>query len=206
LPLARRKPPRNRPAGSAKQAAVPVTAILATEQAPPAGALPLHWLLLTTWPVCSFADACQLLLWYSYRWLIERYHFVLKSGCGVEALQLRTAARLENAVAVAGLAAVQVLWLTYLAREQPQLPCTVAFSTTEWQTLVCVSSGAPLPPLQPPSLREAARLTAKLGGFLGRSGDGEPGPLTIWRGIARLTDMVAARTLFQHPPPVIGSG
>ncbi len=198
--------PRNRPAGTPTLAPLTVTALLVTEQAPPDGAVPLHWLLLTTWPVRSFPDACQLLLWYSYRWLIERYHFVVKSGCGVEALQLRTAGRLENAVAVAGLAALQVVWLTYLAREQPELPCTVAFSAAEWETLVCVSTATPLPPAQPPSLREAARLTAKLGGFLGRTGDGEPGPLTIWRGIARLCDLVAARTLFQPPPPVIRCG
>jgi hypothetical protein len=34
--------------------------------------------------------------WYSYRWLIERYHYTLKSGCGLEKLQLETARRQEN--------------------------------------------------------------------------------------------------------------
>lgn len=33
--------------------------------------------------------------WYCYRWLIERYHYVLKSGCGIEKLQLETVQRLE---------------------------------------------------------------------------------------------------------------
>ncbi|GCA73185.1 hypothetical protein MiYa_04744 [Microcystis aeruginosa NIES-2519] len=37
--------------------------------------------------------------WYSYRWLIERYHFVLKSGCGLEKLQLETGRRIEMALA-----------------------------------------------------------------------------------------------------------
>lgn len=189
--------PRNRPAGTPRQAPVPLTAVLVTEQDPPDGVTPLHWLLLTSWPVTTFVDACQVVYWYRCRWLIERYHFVLKSGCRVEALQLQTATRLEVAVAVYGLVALQVLWLTYLAREQPETPCTVAFSIVEWQTLMCVSTQTATPPATPPSLREAARRVAMLGGFLGRKGDGEPGPLTIWRGLARLADMVAARRLFQ---------
>lgn len=33
-------------------------------------------------------------------------------------------------------------------------------------------------------------MTAKLGGFLGRKTDGEPGPITRWRGLLRLDAMV----------------
>jgi hypothetical protein len=38
-------------------------------------------------------------------------------------------------------------------------------------------------------LRQAVRWIAKLGGFLGRKGDGEPGITAIWRGLQRLYDM-----------------
>ena len=40
-----------------------------------------------------------------------------------------------------------------------------------------------------PTLREAVRMIAALGGFLGRKGDGEPGTTTIWRGLQRLADI-----------------
>ncbi|MCA2598556.1 MAG: hypothetical protein IM520_13495, partial [Microcystis sp. M29BS1] len=33
--------------------------------------------------------------------------------------------------------------------------------------------------------REAVRMIASLGGFLGRKGDGEPGVKTIWLGLGR---------------------
>ncbi len=33
-------------------------------------------------------------------------------------------------------------------------------------------------------------MTAKLGGFLGRKTDGEPGTITLWRGLLRLEAMV----------------
>jgi hypothetical protein len=35
------------------------------------------------------------------------------------------------------------------------------------------------------------RLIARLGGFLGRKGDGEPGLKTIWLGMQRIMDFAA---------------
>lgn len=199
------QPPHNQRAGEYWTQPVPLTAIRVAESDAPAGAEPLQWLLLTTLTVPDLAAAAQCVFWYSLRWLIERYHYVLKSGCRVEDLQLSTAARLENALAVYALVAVQVLWLTYLAREQPALPCTVALSEAEWQMLHRLSQPRTPLPQTPPSLREAARAIAKLGGFLGRHHDGEPGPLSFWRGLARLRDLTAGWQL-AHAPPVTRSG
>ncbi len=200
------QPPHNRPPRTPRPAPVRLGAILATEEPPPPDGAPLSWLLLTSWPLVDSAAVYQSLFWYTQRWLIERYHAVLKVGCGVERLQLRTLAALQNALAVCALVAVQVLWLTDLARAQPDLPCSVAFSTAEWQTLVCVSTQTTTPPTTPPTLHAATHLTARLGGFLGRRGDGDPGPKTLWRGVQRLQDFVHARTLFDHPPPVTECG
>jgi hypothetical protein len=43
----------------------------------------------------------------------------------------------------------------------------------------------------PPTLREAIRRGAGLGGFLGRKCDGEPGSQTSWLGLLRLGDIAA---------------
>ena len=91
---------------------VTLTAILVTETESPEGVEPLSWLLLTSLPVETFAQAAQCVLWYRLRWLIERYHFVLKSGCQLEELQLETAERLEKALATYCLVAWRLLWLT----------------------------------------------------------------------------------------------
>ena len=40
-----------------------------------------------------------------------------------------------------------------------------------------------------PTVHQAIRWIAKLGGFLGRKSDGEPGLTTIWRGWQRLRDI-----------------
>ncbi len=37
----------------------------------------------------------------------------------------------------------------------------------------------------------AVRWIAQLGGFMARKGDGEPGPMTLWRGLHRLNDLTA---------------
>jgi len=61
------------------------------------------------------------------------------------------------------------------------------------------------PPSEPPSLRDAVRMIAKLGGFLGRKSDGEPGTTTLWRGLVRLDNIVigyrmARRRAARHDP------
>ena len=49
---------------------------------------PLEWILLTTVVVASSQMAATILRWYSYRWRVEEYHKILKSGCQVERYRL----------------------------------------------------------------------------------------------------------------------
>ena len=63
-----------------------------------------------------------------------------------------------------------------------------------------------IPPAKSPGLGEAMRMTASLGSFIGRKGDGEPGTKTIWIGLQRLEDIVlgwkvAISTFAPHPLP-----
>lgn len=168
---------------------VAVVVILAQEEAPPPGITPVRWLLFTTLAVNSFQEAVQCLKWYSYRWLVERYHFVLKSGCNLETLQLGDGQRIRRALATYSIVAWRLLWITYQAREDPAAPCTSVLEAHEWQSLYCTIHRTPTPPQIPPTLGEAVRWIAQLGGFLARTHDGEPGVKTIWRGLRRLTDI-----------------
>ena len=69
------------------------------ETYPPAGVAALEWLLLSTREIASVEQAHECLRWYCLRWRIEDWHRVLKSGCRVEALQHKTAVRLQRALA-----------------------------------------------------------------------------------------------------------
>jgi hypothetical protein len=178
--------------------------ILAEEEDAPADSRPLRWLLVTSLPIASLEDALCYIRWYSYRWLIERYHFILKSGCRFEHLQLENVGRLQRALATYLIVAWRLLWLTYAARRQPDQPCSVVFETHEWQALYCTLHRTAKPPETPPTLRQAVHWIARLGGFLDRRSDGEPGVKTLWLGFRRLSDIAATWQLAHtqsHPSP-----
>jgi hypothetical protein len=170
------------------------------EPDPPPGEEAVHWLLLTSLPVLTLAQAQQIVTWYTYRWLIERFHYVLKSGCQLEDRQLQTQPRLKRLLGVFNLVAWRLLWLTYQARQTPDASCRVALTEPEWQALYAHYHRTTRLPATPPTLHQATRWIAQLGGFLGRKSDGEPGVKVLWRGWMRLQDIVDAWQLF-HPPP-----
>jgi hypothetical protein len=171
-------------------------AVLAKEVHAPDKVEAINWLLLTTIVVGSFDQACTCIAWYTCRWIIETYHKVLKSGCRVEERQFGDAENIQRYLAVDAVVAWRVLYLTMLGRDQPDLPCTVILESHAWQALYCFLHHTNQPPQKIPSLAEATRWIAQLGGFLGRKSDGFPGPMSLWRGLQRLTDIADAWLVF----------
>jgi hypothetical protein len=169
------KPPRNRAPHQPKLEAVVMWAVLVREMQPPPNTDPLEWLLLTSLPITSFAEACQLIEYYTRRWLIERFHFVLKSGCALEKRRLGHGQRLLRFLALANIVAWRLLWLTYLGRVEPDLPCTAVLADSEWKALYAFIHKTAILPNDIPSLAQATRWIASLGGFLGRKSDHHPG-------------------------------
>ena len=193
------RPPRTRP----HLPELTLWAVLAQEAEAPAGIKPLRWMLLTTCPVESFQAGCEKLHWYTLRWGIEVYHRTLKSGCQIEQRQLGTAERLEACLDL--VVAWRIYHLAKRGRETPNVPGTVYFEEAQWQALLAYITKNPRPPAPPPSLNQAMRLTASLGGFLGRKGDGHPGTQTLWLGLQRLDDITETYKVFAplaHSPPV----
>ena len=156
-------------------------------------------MLLTTLPVEDLAAAETVVRYYTYRWRIERYHYVLKRGCHIEDPQLETFDRWDRALAGDRIVAWRLLWLTYLVREQPETPCTTVLRPAEWAALYAAHTRRSDPPPAPVDLRTAVRWIAQLGGFLGRRGDGEPGVKTLWRGYRRREDLTVMGEIL-HPP------
>jgi hypothetical protein len=194
----RTRPVTLRPSKSkATMPSVPVWAVLARETDPPAGVERLEWMLLTTVEVKEPKDALERLEWYARRWGIEVYHRILKSGCRTEARQLQNAHRLRNCLAIDMIVAWRIYYLTSLGQETPDVPCTVYFTDSEWKALTTFTSRTQTPPEAPPNLNEAVRLVGKLGGHLGRVGDGHPGTEVLWRGMARLADIEIAYDLYR---------
>lgn len=179
-------------------APVGLWAIHAVEPQPPEGHEPVEWLLLTTVATPDLDAAFECLQWYAARWNVEVYHRILKSGCRIEDRRLGDADRLEACIALDLVTAWRVFYLTKLGREAPDLPADVFFEEAEWQALYCYHDKTSAPPTETPTLGDAMRRLAKLGGFMGRKGDGDPGPTVLWRGLDKLHYITETFRIF-HP-------
>jgi hypothetical protein len=141
--------------------------------------------------MADFAGACLVMQWYRARWEIELFFRVLKQGRQIERLRLATDHRLLNALATYLIIAWRIHTITMLGRAYLEAPCEVAFEPREWQTIYTMHYHN-RPPAQPPPLRAMVWALAQLGGFLARTGDGEPGIKSIWQGYQRLHEFIYA--------------
>ena len=117
---------------------------------------------------------------------------VWKQGCRVEQLQLETRVRLEKALLLYAGVAVRLLRLRDLARKEPNSPRTEVLSAEEWQVLFTQATGEVTTAQTPiPTIEQATKWLGRLGGHLGRKGDGMPGVRTLWRGWRDLAVLVA---------------
>jgi hypothetical protein len=169
--------PQTLGSASGQRPPVPCTVVRGWEAVPPAQGPRLEWLLLTDLPVTSFAQACEIAQMYATRWVEEEFHKALKTGLGVERLQLTTAHEWFAATALLSIVAVRLLELRERVRQAPTAPAEDAGLTElELRVLRVRSDKALL------TVGEVALALGRLGGHLNRTGDGLPGWLTLWRG------------------------
>jgi hypothetical protein len=192
-------PPRHRK--SERLPEVSLWAVQVAESDPPAAVEPIAWLLLTTVAVSTVADAIERVAWYACRWGIEVWHRILKSGCRIEARQLATGERLQRCLTLYSVIAWRVFYAIMLARAVPEMSCDVLLEIEEWQALYCAIHHCPIPPDSPPTLGEAVRWIAQLGGFVGRRRRDQPGAETLWRGFQHLTDLTRMYRIMRSAPP-----
>jgi hypothetical protein len=167
---------------------IEMTCLIATEVNAPAGVRPVVWRLLSNRAVQTLEQAAELIDWYRARWEIELLFLVFKAGCGVERLQLTHIDRLDTALALYLLIAWRINRLMRLGRQLPELPAELLFEPLEWQAAFILNRKKP--PAQAPTLNTVVRLIARLGGFLARKGDGEPGAKTLWLGLREINAFV----------------
>ena len=117
------------------------------------------------------------------------FFHVLKNGCRIEALQLRCVDRIERALVLYTVGAWRIARLMRLGRSCPDVDAQLMFEPDEWQVAYILKKQKL--PDKPPTLSEVVPLIARLGGFLARTGDGEPGVKAIWLGIHRILDFAA---------------
>ena len=171
-----------------QQPPIAMNVIEVVEVNAPKGVSPIRWILFTSLPVLTFDEAWLLIGYYELRWLVEEYHKALKTGCRTESPQLKTASRLEAFVGLTSVVAVRLLQLKTLARTNPEVPAQRVVPSVWLKMLKLARKN--LNRVHDLTVGHFYREVAKLGGFLGRKSDGEPGWITIWRGWEKLNTYV----------------
>jgi hypothetical protein len=186
-------------AGTPQRAAQPifeVWVIRIWEPNPPADVgEPLEWVLLCSLPTRTLEELKERRDWYCCRWLVEVYHDIEKNGCSEEDRRFETAERMETCLAVLAIVAVRVFQLRCAVEVQPEAPAEQVATKTEARVIRRFLNHRP----KKFTVRDFVRGVARLGGFLARKRDGEPGVRALWRGYQRLQDMVMGFHL--HDPP-----
>lgn len=199
-------PPRKDPRFTAP---LDVWVVYAREENPPADVEGIEWMLLTSEAMDTIEDACERIHWYSLRWVIEEWHRAEKTGCRLEASQLKSAAAIESLAAFVAIVAVRLMQLRDLAQvavkessEDPSSPANQpqalqAAVPRTWLLIVAKLAQCDPTDLTP---RGFWLTIAKRGGFIGRKSDGMPGWLTLWRGWYDIMLMVHGAELLGAAP------
>jgi len=141
---------------------------------------PIEWILLTDLAVASLQQAITTGHYYALRWVIERFHFILKSGLGIEQLQIDLLLRLTNALQLYALVAWHLLWLQRLGKAHSEQ------AATDYIELQTIEAAATVSGKQIITVKDFLLVTAALGGFIPTKKQPLPGEKTLWLGIQQL--------------------
>lgn len=194
---------RDKPTGKTfKQ--LPIHAIRVRESSDvPAGEKRIEWILYTNYPIITPEDLSLAIHGYGQRWRVEEFFRTWKTtGCDVESTQLHSTERVRIWATMLAAVSTRIERLKQLARTKPNLPATIEFTEIEVKALVLLKrkwkKKTEIIPDGVPTIEQAVRWVADLGGYTGKSSGGPPGAVTIHRGLDRLALVVVGLELAKN--------
>ena len=154
------------------------------ETDPPAGEVPVEWILATTEPTETVEQINRVVDAYRARWVIEEYFKALKTGCSVEERQHEKLTTILNILAVCIPVACHLLTLRTMATQSPSISSKPFISSIQRELL---KAKFPERTEQLATVQGVLTTIAKLGGYLQYSGP--PGWLVLSRGYRKLLTM-----------------
>jgi len=161
-------------------------AVHVVEPAPPTGEAAIEWMLFTSEPVQTLADATAVVDHYRARWLIEEYFKALKTGCAFEKRQLTSLPALLRALALFIPMAWRLLVLRHMGRVTPPQPVGDVLDQTQQLLLRKLLARRHYHLAPRPKMQDLMLGVAALGGHI--KNNGTPGWLVLGRGLTRLLD------------------
>jgi hypothetical protein len=155
---------------------------------------PVHWRLVTTWPVNSYTDALQIIEWYSWRWLIEElFRMLKKEGFNIEASEMESgwAIRKLTVMMLDVIVKLMQMHIAYNCPEGESPETAMVFTAKEQQCLAAMNKKAEgktkalQNPYSPSKLKWAVWIIARTGGWKGYASQRQPGMTTMFKGLER---------------------
>jgi len=186
-------------AGQPKMYAIEVYEI----NAPDSVKQPIRWVLLTSLPVHSFEQALHIIRTYIKRWLVERFHYLLKTGgAKVEELQFEKPIALQNVITTYSIAIMEVMKLRYLAENQPDMSvyeagispinCEILYAYAQAN----IRKDLVFDPDNPPTIWQYCRVLGMIGGFIPRKSQPLPGLKILTRASEKFKILLLAFDVF----------
>ncbi len=168
-------------------------------QSVPSGEDPIEW---TTHTIEDFADAVQIVYWYTLRWLIEDFFRLLKKkGFQLESSELETGYALRRLGMITMDSAVQAMQLRQARDGQSHVQVEAVFTEGEQSCLekLCPrmegNTGKMKNPHPDRTLPWASWIIARLGGWKGYQSQRPPGVITFKRGLDRFKAIYFGQSL-----------
>lgn len=175
---------------------ISINVICLEEIDPPVGEEPIIWYLLTSLPISNLEEIQTIIKYYLARWEIEIFFKTYKSGCKIEEKSLRKAKRLYPLFSLLLIVAWRLNFLLHMNRIMPEISCEAFFEESEWKAGYIAATRDRQAPSTPPTLGQMISYIAKLGGYLERKNDPQPGIKLLWLGISALYNYADAWELF----------
>jgi hypothetical protein len=164
---------------------------------------PIHWRLLTSWPIESLSAALLCINWYGYRWMIEEVFRILKKeGFDIEASELSSGKAVRK-LCLLMLETIIKLFIMQIAYDSAiELPASCCFSAEEqayMELQIPQLEGKTQKlknPYKPPDLKRYIWVIARLGGWKGYLSERRPGITTFWIGLKKFDMFYSAFKLF----------
>lgn len=156
------------------------------EENPPAGEKPIAWVLATSLPIATRAQAERIIDIYRARWTIEEFHKALKTGCMFEKRQLESFNSITTLLALCYPVACELLRVRSRARQEG-LPASDVLRKSQLDCLRAHPKARRLS--EDPTVQEALAVIAALGGH--QKHNGPPGWESLAAGYMKLNEFEA---------------
>jgi hypothetical protein len=157
----------------------------------PHGETPISWVLLTTHLVDSLKSATQILIWYTWRWIIEQIFRTMKNkGLKIEDSQIADPKKLQILSILSVATAIKVMSLVE-SRDGKNNRRADIFTKEELILLLLVckklegKTEKQKNPYTKNSMAWSSWIIARLGGWNGYRSESPPGPIIMLRGLQK---------------------